>query len=305
MSEIKNNKLTRIAVFYDGNYFFHVSSFYNYVHDRKSRISIGGLHEFIRHKVAAEEGSEFNLCTIVDAHYFKGRISAKDANQKPDRLYYERVFEEVLVAERVTTHYIPVRGHQAGKGTEMILALEAFEHATYHKFDVLVLIACDGDYAPLVKKLNTFGIKVMLLGWDFEFEEEDGNWRQTKTSQELLEAVNIPVLMNEIIDDPANENEAVINNIFVKFREKNIRAVSREWENFQPEELNNGERFTSTIQAVKDGFGFIIHNPENLFFHFSALINTEFNDLNVGDDVEFSLGLNPKGQTIATAVKLV
>ena len=55
--------LTRIGVFYDGNYFLHVSNYYNYTHERRSRISINGLHDFIRQKVADLEGSTCLLYT--------------------------------------------------------------------------------------------------------------------------------------------------------------------------------------------------------------------------------------------------
>ena len=44
----KGNNLTRIGVFYDGNYFLHVSNYYNYSHERKNRLSIAGLHHFIK-----------------------------------------------------------------------------------------------------------------------------------------------------------------------------------------------------------------------------------------------------------------
>ena len=42
-----NNKLTRIGIFYDGNFFSHVSNYYLYHHERRARINITGLHEFI------------------------------------------------------------------------------------------------------------------------------------------------------------------------------------------------------------------------------------------------------------------
>ncbi len=48
------DKLIRVGVFYDGNYFLHVSNYYNYEHIRKRRLSISGLHEFIRHQVGQE-----------------------------------------------------------------------------------------------------------------------------------------------------------------------------------------------------------------------------------------------------------
>ena len=43
------NNLVRIGIFYDGYYFYKVSNYYKYEHDRRSRISIAGLHDFIRH----------------------------------------------------------------------------------------------------------------------------------------------------------------------------------------------------------------------------------------------------------------
>ena len=82
MTNSRDLNLTRIGVFYDGNYFLHVSNFYNYFHERKSRISISGLHHFIRNHVAQQEGTDERLCQIVDAHYFRGRLSANEASQQ-------------------------------------------------------------------------------------------------------------------------------------------------------------------------------------------------------------------------------
>ena len=57
-----DSKLTRIGVFYDGNFFYHVSSYYHYSHVRKARISVTGLHEFIRNQVAASESCDVKYC---------------------------------------------------------------------------------------------------------------------------------------------------------------------------------------------------------------------------------------------------
>jgi hypothetical protein len=54
LSEI-DSKLARIGVFYDGNFFSHVSNYYNYSHPRKARLSIDGLHAFIQEQVARSE----------------------------------------------------------------------------------------------------------------------------------------------------------------------------------------------------------------------------------------------------------
>src|SRR6185437_13068799 len=106
MSSI-DGKLTRAGIFYDGNFFFHVSNFYHYHHERRARISIGGLHAFVRQQVADCEGADPRYCQIVDAHYFRGRLRAADAEDR-DLLYKERVFDDVLVREGVTTHYLPL-----------------------------------------------------------------------------------------------------------------------------------------------------------------------------------------------------
>ena len=49
-------KALRIGVFYDGGFFHHISNYYRYSHPRRQRISVPGLHEFIRVKAAEFEG---------------------------------------------------------------------------------------------------------------------------------------------------------------------------------------------------------------------------------------------------------
>ena len=99
--------LTRIGIFYDGNFFHIVSSYYAYHHPRKARISIRGLHEFVRARVAHEEHIDPRMCQVVDVHYFRGRFSADEA-EAAGKLHAERAFDDVLVREGVTTHYLPM-----------------------------------------------------------------------------------------------------------------------------------------------------------------------------------------------------
>src|SRR3954465_7752527 len=90
-----DQKLIRIGVFYDGNFFLHVSNYYLYHHERGARISIDGLHTFIKNRAAESEGVDPRYCTIVDAHYFRGRLPSKIAEER-NRLLGERVFEDIL-----------------------------------------------------------------------------------------------------------------------------------------------------------------------------------------------------------------
>jgi hypothetical protein len=72
----QTNQLIKIGVFYDGSYFGVVSNYYMHHHEKNARISISGLHKFIRHKVAREEGIDLRYCQVIDAHYFRGLFSA-------------------------------------------------------------------------------------------------------------------------------------------------------------------------------------------------------------------------------------
>jgi len=449
------NKLLRIGVFYDGNYFFRASSYYAYGHSRKTRLSISGLHDFIRHHIATETKTDVRLCQIVDAHYFRGRLSAFEASQRGDTLYWDRVFDDILMSEGVTTHYLPVKtvdGQKQEKGIDVLLALEAFEMALYKKFDVLVLIASDGDYVPLIRKLNTLSTRVMVLSWDFEYTDDSGRKFTTRTSQDLLEEVTYPVAMHEIIDNRLRRNEPLINNLFVQsdFRRPNntyrssfsTGAISTNGNSntpiydpvvddflpangdsvmdiipasniytdaprltnnpqhtpiinpihtpvYQNPIVNTNNNITNTppppvqipiqnvvpppppvvtveqpieeipvketiikenppqdtttttppppiiettmpaytpttqqnnqlifdgveegevqrgeILSLKDGYGFIKYKPNNLFFHYSDMIAVDFNELSIGDFVEFVVGYKEDGRGFATNVRL-
>ena len=281
--------LIRIGVFYDGNFFFHVSNYYNYHHSRRERISISGLHSFIRQKAAEYEQTDVRYCQIVDAHYFRGRLSAKDARER-ELLFKERIFDDVLVREGITTHYLPL-GPDGEKGVDVWLALEAYELAIFKKFDVSVLVACDGDFLPLVRKLNTIGTRVMLLGWDFKYMDQNNEQRETRTAQVLLNEVTYPLMMDAIIDDRSLRGDPLVDNLFVASRE-----ISNDYTpntTIVPE----GDFISGRIQNLKDGYGFITpeNGDRNLFFYYREVMNVDFNDLYVGDWVQYEIGENDRG----------
>lgn len=306
----RDNKLVKIGIFYDGNYFLHVSNYYAYSHERKSRLSVSGLHTYLKHLIAQFDGSDDKYCQIVDAHYFRGRLSASEAANQGNTLFYDRLFDDILSSEGITTHYLPVRttpdGIRHEKGIDVWLALEAYELAFYKKFDILVLVASDGDYVSLIRKLNTLGTRVMVLGWDFEYTNDNGKVVTTRTSQELLEEVTYPVSMHEIIDNRLKKNDPLINNLFVP---KILEKVSTKQRINQPiideikiqtnlsngistllhEELKESKsgKKVSTIKSIKEGFGFINGKTKDIFFFHAHLVDYDFNDLEIGDKVEY------------------
>lgn len=289
-----DNKLTKIGVFYDGNYFAHVSNYYCYHHARRKRISVSGLHAFVRARVAQEEAVDERFCQIVDSHYFRGRVSAAEAQSK-NILFNERQFDQILMNEGVVTHYLPL-GPSGEKGIDVWLALEVFELAIFKRFNVVVLIACDGDYVPLVRKLNTLGIRVMVLGWDFEITGQDGLIRKTVTSQKLLNEATYPVMMSSIIDDKTQSSRSMINDLFViPFEGKPTAPPPRM---INPEDLpEEDELCHGKIKAIKDGYGFISMDDSgpDCFFYWGDVEDFDFNELEPGMEVDFFVESNEKG----------
>jgi len=288
-----DEKLIRIGVFYDGNFFLHVSNYYLYHHERNARISIDGLHTFIKNKAAEYEGVEPHSCTIVDAHYFRGRLPSKIAEER-NRLLGERVFEDILLRQNITTHYLPMTS--AGeKGIDVWLALETYELAVFKQFNVVVLIAGDGDFLPLVRKLHTIGTRVMLLAWDFKYVGENGEDRETKTAQVLLNEATYPVMMSNIIDDRTSSTTPLINNLFLPG--SSLPRTPRPAE--RPAATDDGTLYEGVVKKLKEGYGFI-EAPQvegDIFFFHGDLLDLEFTELQEGDEVEFKMGTNSKGVT--------
>jgi len=283
----------RIGIFYDGYYFYKISNYYKYEHEKKSRISISGLHEFIRNEVATLADMDIRRCQIIDSHYFKGRSLARDMGEK---VQSERVFEDILMRENIVSHYLPLRFGGDGsyfqeKGIDVWLALEAYELAIYKHFDILVLIAGDGDYVPLVRKLHTLGTQVMLICWDFSYHNENGDIVETKTSRQLFSEVFFPVQMCQKIDN--NENEYV-KDLFVQERiqEQNLNLIPAAPPEKRVVDSGNAVEYTSVILSVNHptGFGFIRDEERNnIFFHYSRLSNCDMSCLKPGMKVSYEI----------------
>jgi len=294
----------KVGVFYDGSYFTHVSNYYNYVHPQRRRLHIGGLHDFVKHMLAEREGTRPNLCHIIDAHFFRGRFTAREANEKPDQLYRDRVFDDVLMYNHVQTHYLPLKdmqGRKKEKGIDVLMALETYELCMLKRYDVVVLVASDGDHVPLARKLHGLGCKTMLLGWDFEFtDSETGEHQYTRTSTDLWNEVTYPLQMHDVIDEGLKENDELIRECFV-IRENFAREV--EGPAGEQVAIDPTERHQSTVMSLMNGYGFIRFSDNNLFFLRDDLEDAEFGDLRIGDGVEFGLAINARGQRVAKQIR--
>jgi cold shock CspA family protein/uncharacterized LabA/DUF88 family protein len=297
------NKICRIAVFYDGTYFNKVSNYYLYQHERRARVSIKGLHDFILAEVAKAEGVDARHCQIVDASYFRGRLTAQQA-QDQDKLMSDRLFEDVLMRADVTMfqQHVMTRGDGSfeEKRIDVWLALEAYEMASLKRYDVCVLLTGDGDFVPLVRKLNTLGSRVMLLGWDFSYER-DGKVFRTYVSAALIEQANYPLMMDKVIDARERRADPMINNLFVpRLADAAPRAALR----VQGPQADESAGVVFNLLPEK-GFGFIKPSAggDNIFFHASEVVDVGIHDLKLQDRVAFVLGQGDRGP-VARKVRL-
>lgn len=317
MPDSESSRLIRIAVFYDGNYLLHVSNYYAFHDIRQSRISLQGLHQFLRHAVAQEHQTVVHRCQIVDMHLFRARLPAYEAQQRGKLLYYERVFDDILMWEGVVTHYLPARhgsGRKEERDVSMWLAMEALELASLKHYDVVVLVTPDGDYTPLVRKLHAQGSKVFVVSWDYDFVDEYGQRQVTRTSHELSEEASVHLVMHKVISDPSHADDPVVANLFVASENRKypksdssdaLHPHLGDLEAFRTDDDGSDELFESSILSLKSVYGFIRHRPNNLFFHAKDLLNAEFADVNVGDTVVFTLGVNADDEHVAKRVRIV
>lgn len=222
-------KLTRIAMFIDGSFFLQVNTYYKYHHNVGKSFYYSGFTDYVRHKVAQLEHSRYNLCQMVEAHWFRGRYPTSaleqryaDTQRRLEVLTNERKMEDTLIYQGIVSHYYPLQidsetGEASEKSLDTWFALEALDLTVARKFDVVVIVGGDSNYHHLVSKLNGLGVRVMVLGWNLQYETDSPNGprrRYIKTSQLLMDECSYPVWLDRIIDQGVDSGDKIVMNMF-------------------------------------------------------------------------------------------
>lgn len=315
-------KIVRIGIFYDGNYLYHVSNYYVFHHRYHERLSISGLHEYIRQALAHLENTRAEYCRIVDAHYFRGRYPTAISEQK-GWIRGERIFEDVLMYNGVTTHFWPITDG-VEKSVEVALSLEAYEMTRLKNYDVCVLVAGDSDYTPLVQKIQATGTRVMVLGWEFDFVNDRGAHHETHVARKLMGSAVYPVLMSDVIEtekygpgaplslfvsrSPETYGEDSDNSYWSDQPDEDECRLNENLSPMAPKEieLKDGEQIGKIVLLNPQGWGFIA--PEagevDIFFHYADLVDVSFDKLRHNCRVCYIEGKNEKGP-IAREIRVV
>lgn len=210
--------INRIAVFYDGTFFAKVSAYYRHVHPRQSHLSFQGIHEFIRQQICRKQHSPLTLCRVVESHFFRGRFSLS-ASKTANALEADRYLDQLLMHAGVVSHYYPMNETvvpAVEKGVDVWLSLEAFDLAVNQRFDTMVLFAGDSDFVPLVRKVTSLGILVMLIAFDLHWSDQHGSERCIQTSNRLVNETSWAITLNNEIEGKSSLAKVVVDGLFAK-----------------------------------------------------------------------------------------
>jgi cold shock CspA family protein len=189
----------------------------------------------------------------------------------------------------------------------VLMALETYELCMLKRYDVVVLIASDSDHVPLVRKLHALGCKTMLLGWDFEFTDElTGEVQTTRTSRDLWNEVSYPMQMTELVEEGLRDGDEVVREMFV-VKEPGGAPQPGDGAIGQPvtAPVDETQRHRSTVMSLFPSYGFIRFPDNNLFFLHEDVEAPAFAELLVGDEVEFNLAVNSRGQRVARHIRRI
>lgn len=157
-----------IGVFIDGGYYAKINEG---LQQKKMAdgVNLKGLFSFIPEMIAQIAGVDRKHLYITEAHYYRGRFRAKEADSR-NLLLSERKFEDTLIDNDVIFHYKHLREAPGGgiieKGIDTWFALDTYEMTLYREFDYVVLISGDADHEMLARKLKALKTHTILLTWD-------------------------------------------------------------------------------------------------------------------------------------------
>jgi cold shock CspA family protein len=89
------------------------------------------------------------------------------------------------------------------------------------------------------------------------------------------------------------------------FVQEDYNATTSEEDEDKFNRIDQEDVKTSEVLSLKNGYGFIKYPNNNLFFHYTDVLNVDFNELLTGDEVEFTVERKYNGQDVAKNVRKI
>lgn len=191
----------RVGIFIDGMTFKIISDYYRFEHSRHARPGFEGIDLLAQSLV----GSHLKRpAKVSQKHLFMGVRPGPAAGLSPG-------FEQSMRRNSVTPHYLPMVG--AGeKGVDTALTLEMYRLAITKQVDAAVLVATDGDFAPLALEVRALGVPVYLLG----FHLPNASRQPVYLATALRQSVSHTLSVSAFIDSPAASGHPMIDRLFYR-----------------------------------------------------------------------------------------
>lgn len=195
-------KSLRVGFFVDGYTLKKVNEYYRFFHPYHTRLDFRGLKNWARREAMRLFAPEAKRCNM-ECHYYH-------PNKNPLMLgrnaYTVFGLERELRHVGFNVHYSDQVG-ESGDEPNLNLIEDALLYASFSRMDVAVLLTTQGQFYPFADRLKEYGIRTLLLGWNFSYPK--GNrWVRWKTDMNLRESCTYYVAMEQVANrfPPAEEN---------------------------------------------------------------------------------------------------
>ena len=249
--------LIRVAIFFDGYFFYKFSTYCLKHHPVASRLNLKGFQAYVLRYVADQLGVPLKEVRLAEAHYFWGRPKA---NEEGNGVLHPWVrFEDALIASGVVihpSHLAYEEERMVEKGVDISLAVEALDLAHQGRYDLLVLVAGDADFVPLVRKLASLGVGVVVPKVD-EHYEEDGKPKVIKTSLQLVQEAHFALDLSRELRSYPWPSESEVWRMFLTKEKEEGRGTAFNSFDYPPEPLEEDWR-TGVVEVTTKGAIFVL-----------------------------------------------
>jgi uncharacterized LabA/DUF88 family protein len=147
----------------------------------------------------------------VDSHYFASYISSPLGI--PEQVFRDERWCALDSGIQVQWFRRGTSENCKEKGVDTALTATAVERSIRQGYDILFLLAGDGDFVPTVSVLRKY-TKIVLLAWNIDWTDWMGTIRPTRVANKLVDTADRTLWMRESIDKGLRSNDVVVDRLF-------------------------------------------------------------------------------------------